>query len=288
LESELAEQKLDEKILQLLREKDLLYELDGATYFKTTTYGDDKDRVLVKSDGTKTYFVSDIALRYNRFVQRKFDHEILFLGADHHGYIGRLKAAVAALGFPGSVDVFIVQFARLMKDGVEVKISKRAGNFVTIEELIDDVGIDVSRFFFLMHTANTHMDFDLTLAKEHSDKNPVFYVQYAHARICSILKKVKGLPEKKAAAEVDPSEIVLMKEILRLPTLVEEISQSYDVHKLPFYAVSLATAFHGFYTKVRVIDEGQVDPKRLVLVAATKIALAKTLKLMGVSAPERM
>ncbi|MBI5405262.1 MAG: arginine--tRNA ligase [Candidatus Kerfeldbacteria bacterium] len=287
-ESELIERGLDEKVLAMLRERELLYEQDGAIWFKTTAYGDDKDRVLIKSDGEKTYFLSDIALRYDRFVERKFEHEILFLGADHHGYIGRLKAAVTGLGFPGAIDIFIVQFARLMKDGVEVKISKRAGNFVTIEELIDEVGADAARFFFLLHAANTHMDFDLNLAKDRSDKNPVYYVQYAHARICSILKKAHGLPEKKSSVEVDPSEVALMKEILRLPTLVEEISRSYDVHKLPFYAVGLATAFHSFYTRVRVIDDGHVDPKRLDLIEATKIALAKALGLMGVTAPSKM
>lgn len=287
-ESELLDEKLDDKVIQLMREKGLLYEQDGATWFKSTTYGDDKDRVVIKSDGMYTYIVKDIALRYNRFVERKFEKEILFLGADHHGYIGRLRAGVAAIGFPGSIDFFIVQFARLMKDGVEVKISKRAGTFITIEELIDEVGLDVARFFFLMHAANTHMDFDLTLAKERSEKNPVYYVQYAHARICSILKKAKGLPEHKSSQETDPSEIALIKELSRLPTLVEEISVSYDIHKLPFYAIGLATAFHSFYTKVRVIDEGRVDPRRLALVEATKVAIAKTLQLIGVSAPEKM
>lgn len=287
-ESELYEHKLDEKVLQLLREKDLVYEQDGAVWVKTTLYGDDKDRVLVKSDGEKTYFLSDIALRYQRFVQRAFDHELLFLGADHHGYVARLKAAVTALGFPGNLEVFIVQFARLIKDGQEVKISKRSGNFVTIEELIDEVGIDAARFFFLMHAANTHMDFDLNLAKEQTDKNPVYYVQYAHARICSILKKTKGLPARRSKGSVDPSAIVLIKELLRLPMLVEEVAMNHDIHKLPFFATGLAAAFHAYYGKVRVIDEGVVDERALELVQATKLGLSTALGLMGVSAPERM
>lgn len=287
-ESELHQAKLGEKVLGLLRDKGLLYEQDGAVLIKTTTYGDDKDRVLIKSDGSFTYFLSDIALRYNRFVERKFEREVLFLGADHHGYIGRIKAAMSALGFPGAVDFYIVQFVRLMKDGVEVKISKRAGNFVTIEELIDEVGTDVARFFFLMHAANTHMDFDLTLAKQKSDQNPVYYVQYAHARICSMVKKAKGLPATRPNPQTDPSEIQLMKELLRLPTLIEEVAMTYDVHKLPFYAINVATVFHSFYTKVRVIDEGKVDPRRLALAEAAKIVLAKTLGLMGITAPEKM
>lgn len=287
-ESELYDQKLDDKVLALLIEKGLTYEQDGATWFRTTQFGDDKDRVLVKSDGEKTYFLSDIALRYNRFVQRKVGREVLFLGADHHGYMRRLQAAVAALGFPGKLDIVIVQFVRLMKEGVEVKMSKRAGNVIVIDELVDEVGIDAARFFFLMHAANTHMDFDLDLAKEKSDKNPVYYVQYAHARICSIMKKTKGLPQKKGAALAEPSALGLVKQLLRLPSLVEEVARTYEVQKLPFYAVELATAFHDFYGKVRVIDEGTVDERRLALVEATKTVLAITLKLMGISAPEKM
>ncbi|MFH0829123.1 MAG: arginine--tRNA ligase [Candidatus Kerfeldbacteria bacterium] len=287
-ESELHDQKLDEKALELLRERGLLYEQDGATWFRTTQFGDDKDRVLIKSDGEKTYFLSDVALRWNRFHDRRFDREILFLGADHHGYQRRLQAAVDALGYKGRLDIVIVQFVRLIKDGVEVKVSKRAGNFVTIEELVDEVGIDATRFFFLMHAANTHMDFDLTLAKERSEKNPVYYVQYAHARICSIVKKTKGLPRTKGAAITEPSALALIKQLLRLPELVSDIATTYDVHKLPFYATDLATSFHDFYGKVRVIDNGTVDEQRLALVTATQQTLATTLKLMGISAPTTM
>ncbi len=287
-ESELHEQALDDSVLALLREKGLIYEQDGATWFRTTQFGDDKDRVLVKSDGEKTYFLSDIALRWNRFHDRRFDREILFLGADHHGYQGRMQAAMQALGYPSKLDVFIVQFVRLMKDGAEVKMSKRAGNYVAIEELIDEVGLDAARFFFLMHAANTHMDFDLALAKEKSEKNPVYYVQYAHARICSIMKKTKGLPAKKGAVLSEPSALGLIKRLLRLPELIEEVAMSYDVHKLPFYATELATAFHDFYGKVRVIDEGVVDERRLELVDATRQTLKTTLKLMGIQAPEKM
>lgn len=287
-ESELHEQRLDEKVLAVLREKGLLYAQDGATWFKTTGFGDDKDRVLVKSDGEKTYFLSDIALRWNRFHDRRFDREVLFLGADHHGYQGRMQAAVQALGYPGALDIVIVQFVRLMKEGVEVKISKRAGNYAAIEELVGEVGIDATRFFFLMHAANTHMDFDLDLAKEKSEKNPVYYVQYAHARICSIMKKTKGLPAKKGEPLHETASLALVKQLLRLPELIEEVAMSYDVHKLPFYSMELATAFHDFYGKVRVIDNDTVDARRLALVQATKATLAITLKLMGITAPEKM
>ncbi|MBI4426745.1 MAG: arginine--tRNA ligase [Candidatus Kerfeldbacteria bacterium] len=287
-ESELYEQRLDEKALALLAEKGLIYKQDGATWFRTTQFGDDKDRVLIKSDGEKTYFLADIALRWNRFRQRKFDCEVLFLGADHHGYQGRMQAAMSALGFEKKLEIVIVQFVRLIKAGQEVKMSKRAGNYVAIEELIDEVGLDAARFFFLMHAANTHMDFDLDLAKEKSEKNPVYYVQYAHARICSIVKKTKGLPTKKGAAISEPAALGLIKQLLRLPELVEEVAMSYDVHKLPFYTMRLAETFHVFYGQVRVIDHGTVNPRALELVQATKLVLAKTLRLMGVSAPEKM
>lgn len=287
-ESELYTAKLDEKVLSLLRQRGYVYEQAGATWFKSTAFGDDKDRVLVKSDGEKTYFFSDIALRWSRFNRRRFDREILFLGADHHGYVTRLKAAVEALGFPGRLDVPLVQFVRLLKDGQEVKVSKRAGTFVTIEELIDEVGLDASRFFFLMHAANTHMDFDLDLAKEKSEKNPVYYVQYAHARICSILKKTRGLPRRPSQPLNEPVSLQLIKQLLRLPELVEEVAMAYDVHKLPFYSLDLATAFHTFYDQVRVIDRGTVNPRALEVIQATKLVLAKTLTLMGVNAPEKM
>lgn len=287
-ESTLHDKKLDEKTLEVLRSHDLLYVKDGATWFRTTAFGDDKDRVLIKADGEKTYFLSDIALRYNRFVQRAVAREIIFLGADHHGYVGRLQAAMSALGFARKLDAQIVQLVRLMDNGQEVKMSKRAGTYVTLEELVDEVGLDVARFFFLMHSANTHMDFDLHLAKEKSEKNPVFYVQYAHARIASILVKTKRLPPMKGKVAPHPSEVALAKAMLDFPRLIEQIGRNFEVHKLSFYAVDLATKFHDFYTTCRVIDQDKVWTHRLELIKATKMLLAKTLGLMGVSAPEKM
>ncbi len=287
-ESVLYEKKLDLKALATLRNHDLVFEKEGATWFRTTAYGDDKDRVLIKANGEKTYFLSDIALRWNRFAQRGFEREILFLGADHHGYIKRLGAGMAALGYAKRLDVRIVQLVRLMENGTEVKMSKRAGTYVALEDLVNDVGLDVARFFFLMHAANSHMDFNLSLAKEHSDKNPVFYVQYAHARISSILKKTAKLKPRPGKAEIHPSETALVKALLEFPPLVAEVGQSYEVQKLPFYASNLATKFHDFYTHCRVIDDGQVWPRRLALAKATQMVIAKTLGLMGITAPEKM
>ncbi len=287
-ESELSAKHLVEQSLELLRAKGLTYVQDGATWFRTTTFGDDKDRVLVKSDGSYTYLAPDVALRLDRFVRRKFDREIILLGADHHGYEGRLKAAVAALGFPGKIEVRFMQLVRLLRGGQELKMSKRAGTYVALEELIADVGLDAARFFFLLHAPETHMDFDLDLAKERSEQNPVYYVQYAHARIASIIRKARRLPTKRGASLAEPAELGLIQSLLRLPDLVTELAASLDVHKLPFYARDLATAFHAFYTKVRVIDEGTVDERRLALVRATQLVLARTLGLMGVSAPDKM
>lgn len=287
-ESALYEKKLDVKALETLRNHDLVYEKEGATWFRTTAYGDDKARVLIKANGEKTYFLSDIALRWNRFAQRGFEREVLFLGADHHGYIKRLEAGMAALGYAKRLDVQIVQMVRLMENGTEVKMSKRAGTYVALEDLISEVGLDVARFFFLTHAANSHMDFNLSLAKEHSDKNPVFYVQYAHARISSILKKTTKIKLMTGPAEIHPSETALVKALLDFPPLVTEVGESYEVQKLPFYATSLATKFHDFYTHCRVIDNNRVRPQRLALIKATHMVIARALGLMGVTAPEKM
>lgn len=287
-ESLLAAKKLDIKALAVLERHDLLYVKDGAKWFRTTAFGDDKDRVLIKTDGEKAYFLSDIALRYYRFAIRRIEHEILFLGADHHGYIQRLQAAMNALGYAKKLDIEIVQMVRLMKDGVEVKMSKRAGTYVTLEEVVDEVGLDVARFFFLMHRPSTHMDFDMSLAKEKSEKNPVFYVQYAHARISSMLKKVGKLPRVISKEAPHTSELNLVKILLQFPIVIREVAISHETQKLPFYATELATKFHEFYTNCRVIDEQKVWAHRLELVKATQFVLQKTLKVMGITAPEKM
>ena len=231
------------------------------------------------------------------------------LGADHFGYLKRFEAAAKALGFAGKIEFIVCQLVRLVKDGKEVRMSKRAGNVVYVDDLIEEVGTDAARFFFLMYSPNTHMNFDLGLAKERSQKNPVFYVQYAHARICSILAKSEILNPKsetnsKLEIPISPAdgknskpellihekELSLIKELNKFPELIEEISESYEVHKLPHYAIKLADKFHSFYDECRVIDEAnpELSKARLLLVNAVRIVLAETLELIGVSAPKSM
>ena len=292
-ESLLYQKKTVKKVLALLEEKGSLYKHEGATWFKTSAYGDDKDRVLIKSNKDYTYFVPDIAYHWNKFVERKFDRVINYLGADHQGYVGRMMAMKQALELPGQLDFVIVQMVRLISDGQEVKMSKRSGTFVTLEEVVDDVGLDVARFFFLMRANETHMDFDLDLAKEKSEKNPVFYVQYAHARICSIIKKdeIKRAlrkPPKTAHTFDHKAEVDLIRELVKLPDLLGDIATSYEVQRLPFYSIKLAELFHNFYTQCRVIEDGQINYSRLALIRATQIVLQQSLKLMGVAAPTAM
>lgn len=309
-ESELHDSGSVEKMLAVLKKKDLVYEKDGAVWLKTTDNEstDDKDRVLIKSDGSKTYFLADIAYHFNKLHDRKFDKVINLWGADHHGYVARMKQAVALLGYPGQLEVLLMQMVRLIKDGQEFKMSKRAGVYVTLEELIDMVGLDVTRFFFLMHSNNKTMDFDLNLASEKSNKNPVFYVQYAHARICSILEKIstltviptemeesiKEIPrlmttKKIARDELKKEEKELIKELIKWPEIIEEVAENYEVHKICFYAIALSDKFHDFYENCRVIDANNlVNDFRLNLIQATKLVLENTLKTLGVSAPEKM
>jgi arginyl-tRNA synthetase len=293
-EKELQESGKVEEVINVLKEKGHIYEKEGAVWFKSTEFGDDKDRVVIKSDGQKTYFGSDIAYHKEK-LERGFDKLIDIWGADHHGEVTRTKGALKALGYENKLDVILTQFVRVMKDGQEMKMSKRAGTYVSVDDLIEEVGKDATRFFFLMHSADTHMNFDLDLAKERSEKNPVYYVQYAHARIYSILKKAKEI----SGLEVRPplrrgnlheKERALLFEIIKFPDLIEEISKNYAVHYLPQYAIGLADKFHSFYNECRVIDENnpELTSTRLELVKAVKIVLAEVLRIMGVSAPQRM
>ncbi len=293
LESELHEGGSVEKMLTVLKKKDLVYEKDGAVWLKTTDKksADDKDRVLIKSDGSKTYFLADIAYHFNKLHDRKFDEVINLWGADHHGYVARMKQAVALLGYPGQLEVLLMQMVRLIKDGQEFKMSKRAGVYVTLEELVDMVGLDVTRFFFLMHSNNKTMDFDLNLASEKSSKNPVFYVQYAHARICSILNKASDLEVSnvKIKDNLHLAERELLTALIKWPEIVEEVAENYEVHKICFYAIALSDKFHDFYENCRVIDENNlVNEFRLNLIQATWQTLKNVLKTLGVSAPEKM
>jgi len=280
--------------LEILKEKELTFEEDGALWFRSTDFGDDKDRVLVKQDGQKTYLASDCGYILNK-KERDFDKIIETWGADHHGYINRFRAVAEAFGFKKeNIKFNIVQLVRLMKDGQEVRMSKRSGNVVYIDDLIEKVGHDVTRFFFLMYSPDTHMNFDLGLAEEQSQKNPVFYVQYAHARICSIISKAEDeiSGEQKIDLELlkDEKEINLIKELNKFPELVEEIAENYNVQKLPQYAIRIADKFHSFYNACQVIDEENLEltKARLKLVLAVKMVLGETFKLIGVEAPEKM
>ena len=278
------------KALETLKKEGLIYEEAGALWFKSTKFGDDKDRVLIKADKGKTYFTSDIAYLKNKF-KRGFNKLIYFLGADHYGYVGRLRAVAQALGFKKEqVDVVIMQLVRLFSKGREMKMSKRTGIYITIDELIDEVGLDIARFFFLTRSPDTHLNFNLDLAKEQSEKNPVYYIQYAHARICSILRKCKTKPATDNLNILNhPTEIKLIKELMKLPEIVEDASKDYQVQRLPQYAMDLATIFHQFYRDCQVISDNEdLTQARLALVSAAKIVLKNTLDLMGISAPEKM
>ncbi len=300
-EKEIQEKKYVERAIEILKNKNLTYESEGAVWLKTAEFGDDKDRVLIKSDGQNAYLAGDAGYMLNK-IERGFARMIIGLGADHHGYITRLNAMARALGFSGDFRFIISQLVRLVKDGQEMKMSKRAGNLVLIDDLIEKVGTDSARFFFLMYSPDTHMNFDLQLAQEKSSKNPVFYVQYAHARICSILAKSEILNPKsetnlkleilnsKLELLTHEKELNLIRELNKFPELVEEIAGSYEAHKLPQYAIKLADKFHSFYGVCRVIDEKnpELSEARLLLINAVRIVLAETLNLIGVSAPKSM
>ncbi len=287
-ERSLYDPKKVEAAKQWLKEHDLIYTLDGATWFASTKFGDDKDRVIIKGNGENTYFFSDILYLIDKFEVRKIDHWIWYLGADHHGYEGRMQAALSALGHAGKLDIIFVQLVRLMFNGKEMRMSKRKGTFITLEELVEEIGIDVTRWFFLMYDANTHMDFDLNLAREQSDNNPVFYVQYAYARICSLLAKA-GNQAPGPIQFVSDAEEQLAKQLFQLPDVVIEIAGQYGVHKLPQYAIEVARAFHRFYTMNRVIEaDGSINVSRYQLVQATQVVLRNALLLMGITAPEKM
>jgi len=280
-----------EKVLELLKKKNLIEEKDGAQWLG--------DSVVVKSDGNPTYLLSDLAYHYDKFVKRKFDIAITVWGADHHGAVERLYKGVEALGISRDrLHILVLQLVRLVRDGKEVRMGKRTGAFITLDELLEMVPLDAARYFFLMHSLNTHMDFDLELAKERSKKNPVYYVQYAHARACSILEK--GGKAKKGDVKLlnDERELALIKKILQLPELIADIAQNYQVHYLTKYVYELAQTFTDFYENCRVlvpseaegIDEEnkEITEARLMLVSTAKEVLSKTLGLMGISAPEKM
>jgi arginyl-tRNA synthetase len=282
------------KVMSLLGKGGYISQKEGATWFVSTALGEDKDNVVVRSDGSPTYFASDIAYHYNKFVERKFDQVINIWGADHQGHISRMKAVVAALGIaPERLKVIISQMVTLSRGGELVRVSKRSGDIITLREVVDEVGVDACRFFFASRTADSQMDFDLELAKKQSADNPVYYVQYAHARIASILrlakeKKIKSGDGNVSRLTTEP-ELTLIRKMLLLPEVVETVAHTLEPHHLAYYALDLATAFHSFYKQCRVVSDDEAMTKaRLKLVEAAKITLAKTLYLMGMSAPDSM
>jgi arginyl-tRNA synthetase len=281
-------------VMSLLRRAGYIAEKEGATWFVSTALGEDKDNVVVRSDGSPTYFATDIAYHYNKFLERKFDRVINIWGADHQGHVPRLKAAVNALGIdPERLVLIIHQMVTLRRGDELVRVSKRSGDIITLREVMDEVGTDACRFFFLSRSADSQMDFDLELAKKESAENPVYYVQYAHARIASILRLAKQREIDYSDGDVSlistEPELTLVRKLLLLPELVETIARTLEPHHLPYYAQDLATVFHSFYKQCRVVSQNEALTKaRLKLVEATRIVLAKTLYLMGMTAPDRM
>ena len=290
-EIELHKSGAVDEALKILDKKGLLYKKEGASWFKSSKFGDERDRVVVKSDGWKTYLAGDIALHRYKFEKKKFDKVINIWGADHAGDVAGLQAGVEALGHKGKLDIILLQFVTIIERGEKKKMSKRRGTFVTMDELLDKVGSDVTRFFFLQKSADTHLNFDLSLAKEQSEKNPVYYIQYAHARICSILRKATSYKLQATSYKLlnHPSELNLIKQLIRFPEIIEDTAEDYQVQRIPQYAIDLATVFHQFYRDCQVLTENRsLTLARLALILATKIVLKNTLDLMGISAPEKM
>ncbi len=283
-----------ERAMKILRERGFLAEREGAVWFVSTALGEEKDNVLVRSSGEPTYFASDIAYHYDKFVLRGFSRVIDVWGADHQGHVQRMKAAVSAVGVdPERLAIIIYQLVTLRRGEEIIRLGKRTGQFITLREVIEEVGADALRFNFISRAADSHMDFDIELAKRQSAENPVYYVQYAHARIAGILAQATERGVDPANGDVGllthEAELALVRKMLRLPELVDSIAVTLEPHQLPYYAVELATAFHDFYEKCRVLSDDQaLSRARLKLVSAAKITLARTLALMGMTAPERM
>jgi arginyl-tRNA synthetase len=295
-EKSLYDQGMVTQELAKLKEKGLSFEQDDALWLRTTEFGDDKDRVLIKSDGSYTYFASDVAYHMEKF-DRGFDRVIDVWGADHHGYIPRMKAMLAGLGHqPEDLEVLLIQMVNLLRDGKPYIMGKRSGNFITLKEVIDEVGRDACRFFFLMRRCDSQLDFDLELAKQQNSDNPVYYVQYAHARVCSINRNAAEIGlEQPSSSSVDYSrlelieELALVKQLARFPETVVGAALSYEPHRIVFYLQDLAAQFHSYYNRHRVLVEDPATTQaRLFLVNAVRTVLANALQLLGVSAPERM
>jgi arginyl-tRNA synthetase len=284
--------------MELLRSRGLLYTQDGAQWFRSTQFGDDKDRTVIKSDGELTYFASDIAYHRNKF-ERKFDKLINVWGADHHGYVPRLKAALQGLGYdPNVLQVVLVQMVQLTRGGEPVRMGKRTGEFVSLEEVLEEVGRDAARFFFLMRKSDSHLDFDLELAKQQSSENPVFYVQYAHARIASIFEQARRSGIGWNSSEIRnisvellelPEELELIRKMIQFADVLEESVRELEPHRMVFYLLDLAGEFHRYYNRQRVIsDDRGLSRARLLLVENVQKTIRRGLELLGVDAPVKM
>jgi len=293
-ERSLYEGEQYDKAMELLQSGGYMAKKENATWFESSALGEDKDNVLVRSDGSPTYFASDVAYHYNKFLERKFDRVIDIWGADHQGHVPRMKAVLKALNCdPEQLKVIICQLVTLRRGKEIVKVSKRSGDIITLKEVVDEVGPDACRFMFLSRSADSQMDFDIELAKRQSADNPVYYVQYAHARIASILQFAKQRGMDCSQGDVSllttEPELTLIRRLILLPEIVEQVAVALEPHHLPYYAQDLATVFHSFYKQCRVVSKDEALTKaRLKLVKATQIALAKVLRLMGMAAPEKM
>ncbi len=296
-ESSLHESGAVTEIIEKLKASGYTYETEGALWFRSSELGDEKDRVLVRANGVPTYFVPDIAYHYNKLVTRGFDKAIDILGADHHGYIPRMKAAMQALGIdPSKLDMVIMQMVNLVRDGERYKLSKRSGKAVTLSTLLDEIPIDAARFFFNLREPDSQFDFDLDLAVSQSSQNPVYYVQYAHARICSVLKKLKedGVVIEKPTAErlaklTAPEEAEMIKYMSTLPNVIDEAAKNYDPARITRYVLELASMYHKFYTNCRIAGESEdIMQARAALSLAVKQVISNILTMLKIDCPESM
>lgn len=289
-EQSLVDSGLSKLTVEALQKSGYIVEKDGALWFKATDFGDDLDRVVVRDNGLHTYFASDIAYHREKF-ERGYDRIINIWGADHHGYIARVKASIKALGLDESkLEILLVQFANLYRNGEKVAMSTRSGSFVTLKELCEEVGNDAARFFYILHKSEQHMDFDLDLAKSKTNENPVFYIQYAHARIYSVLSKADGSQTPLDLALLNNEyERVLIKQLSRYVDIVKNAALNYEPHVLAYYLRDLASDFHSYYNNCEfLIEDKTLQTSRLELVKATKQVIKNGLELLGVSAPENM
>lgn len=289
-EKEIRKSGKVEKCIEILKNEDNLYEQDGAIWMKTTKYGDDKDRVLIKNDKTYTYLVPDIAYHLDK-LDRGYDKLIDVFGADHHGYINRLKASIEALGYDkDKLDVKLLQMVKLSKDGEEIKMSKRTGKTVTISELLEEVGVNSSRYFFAAKSLDTQLNFDITLATKQSNENPVYYIQYAHARICSILSNVKEIKEIKTYNTINSNyAFELLNKVYEFKDVVEFAAKKMNPHIIANYVYDLATLFHVYYSHEKILSDDVVyTSERINLIKTIKITIKNALNLIGVEALERM